>query len=540
MNRRYRAVTFFIAAIVIIAFLPLLYGWILQPEGAEFTGLRYAVPEDTLLYYSYLEQVKQGSWLFNNLYVIEGSARWLNIFWLFAGLVGSLFSLPHWVTFSILRTLLTIILLLVVYRLVYSFASKKYSLFAFIFVTLASGWGIYCLFLFPKQTILYTPMDAWLPEHMISSVILHSPHLIASVLLLIFSLYFGYKAYIKNSYRYAVISGLAALSLFQFHTYYVPLVYAVLISFWFVDMYVNRGGQIRLDGGVKLLLIIILSFPSVFYQLYLLFTDFASYWRAYHGVLRLPLPHIFFISYGLLLPLAIIRIIHIFRKKLTDPKTIFLLSWFFVQGFLFFIPLFSFQRKLGQIWTVPMAILAWQALEYFYETEKARLSLVKSHMFRYALIFLFIVLFAPTTIYNFIRDYPTYNTTSGDNRRYISVPLKEAFSWLALNTPADSIILSKSQTGIMIPAYTARYVYVGHGETLFMDEEKRPLADMFFSNKVNDEWRSKMLKRYNIDYVWFGKFEREKFNLDKNKTDFLEPVYNNKEVTIYRVVVIPD
>ncbi len=60
-------------------------------------------------------------------------------------------------------------------------------------------------------------------------------------------------------------------------------------------------------------------------------------------------------------------------------------------------------------------------------------------------------------------------------------------------------------------------------------------AKTFFSPSATEEWRRALLARYNIDYLFYGPRERALVGFEPEKAGYLEKVYANSLVTIYRV-----
>ena len=64
-------VIFLAFVVVFLGNFNLIYGWLTNPAGQVFTGIHFAALNDWFVYYSYLEQVRQGHWLFNDLFTSE-------------------------------------------------------------------------------------------------------------------------------------------------------------------------------------------------------------------------------------------------------------------------------------------------------------------------------------------------------------------------------------------------------------------------------------------------------------------------------------
>jgi len=79
---------------------------------------------------------------------------------------------------------------------------------------------------------------------------------------------------------------------------------------------------------------------------------------------------------------------------------------------------------------------------------------------------------------------------------YISRSHYQALNWLKHNTAQDAVILSTSKTSILIPAFTARMVYLGHGHQTINWPEKLSFVDNFFFQTNNaDDLKKEWLKK---------------------------------------------
>ena len=111
--------------------------------------------------------------------------------------------------------------------------------------------------------------------------------------------------------------------------------------------------------------------------------------------------------------------------------------------------------------------------------------------------------------------------------------------YLRDKTKREDVVLGYISTGNYIPAYSGNYVFIGHANT--PDEDKKEVvAASFFKGEMTRDEAVKFLTKERIVYVFFGPQERELGNVFdlKQKYDFLNPVYNNNRVSIYKVNLI--
>ena len=76
------------------------------------------------------------------------------------------------------------------------------------------------------------------------------------------------------------------------------------------------------------------------------------------------------------------------------------------------------------------------------------------------------------------------------------------------------------------------------GEDKLTDSLDRRTADVesFFRTDGSDQERIDLLRRFGVDYVFYGPDERKVGAYDPFKASFLQPVHRSGDVTIFRVV----
>ncbi len=116
--------------VIVITTLPLVYGWLISPDNSVFTGIHFYNLNDWIVYYSYLEQIKDGNFLFRDLFTSESAALVFNPFWLAAGLIGRVFKLSNIVTLNLARILLIPIFYFVAFASFFFFGPGFFAFFS--------------------------------------------------------------------------------------------------------------------------------------------------------------------------------------------------------------------------------------------------------------------------------------------------------------------------------------------------------------------------------------------------------------------------
>lgn len=166
--------------VVVLTNLSFIFGLKMTPDKMQFLGRRSVNPVDTYPQLALIEQGRTGQMLFSNLYDISTrSAYIVSPVNLALGQIAGKTNLPNIMIFHLGRIVLGAILLCIIYHLLRLFFSKrKEILFAFVFLSLSSGLG---LFLFK----LFLSYDLFLPASNIFLSLMDSPELIFQEILLV-------------------------------------------------------------------------------------------------------------------------------------------------------------------------------------------------------------------------------------------------------------------------------------------------------------------------------------------------------------------
>lgn len=528
-----------ILVVIILTGLPYLYGFLMAPSGSTYTGIHSLAPGDINVYYSYLEQVKQGNILFQDLFTAEPQAKTLfNPFWLIAGLFASLFHLSGALALQLIRLLLVPIFILALYKfLKYIIADIKIRKLALIFLLFSSGLGgVLVPALTPYKYIADNgayynwPMDLWVPESNTFLTLYHLPHILFSSILIVVIFLLFMRAVLENKKFFAFLAGGCSLILMLFHPFHLFTIWLVPLVWLVVLILVSKDINWR---RLKIYLIyVISSLPAVIYQLVFQLTDKFAQARLAQNILITPKPWLVLISYGFLLVFALIGALLVLKR--IDQKQLFLVIWATVQLALIYAPIF-FQRRLSQCLHIPLAILAASGILALWRLVSKYLGNYFEHRLIRVFIFLvvFFPLFAGSTIYVLVNDVSLY-TESNIPFFYLNKDITNSFAWIKDNTSEQDVFLSEVRFANFIPGWTGRKIYAGHGVETINYLEKLENVKEFFGDQ---EWdRHKFLNQQGINYLFLSGWEDEKMLWPIEKEPYLRLVYQSGAVKIYQVV----
>jgi len=565
--------------VVFLTFLPTIVGVITTPPDSVFLGRQGMNGGDLPIYYSQIEQVKEGHFLFKNLFTSESHPGFIfDPFWSAVGLLAKIFSLSSFLAFQLSKFLLIPVLLIVSYYFVaFFFQDQLRRKICFIFLIFASGLGGFYfiefnnslpktgdVFVFSEKEMSRLPLDLFTVEASTFFSIHNSPHFIASLTLIILIFLLSLLAVENYKLIYSIGAGLSALFLFQFHPYHLPTIFGVLGVF--LISLLLKEKRLNFNYLKHYFILLLFSLPPVIYH----FWTLQKFWirKAHFLQFATPTPvlPIIFISYGFLIIFALIGIYSIFQRSekgiedynppttlqpkpahpkkaaLTaipkgslDQKDIFLLSWFFTQFLLIYAPL-PFQRRLTTGLHLSLIILTIFGLFYLkdllYEKPIVQKYFKRVFSNKIFLIYLFFILFFFSNFLILINDLSLY--LKNYYRMYLKKEVRTAMLWLRENTSQESVIFSLQETGNLIPAFSLRQVYLGHGHQTVQFDKKLAETEKFFQNS-NDEERQIFLEENKIDYLFFGEEEKKESSFNPDEKEFLEKVYSNNQVAIYKI-----
>ncbi len=110
----------------------------------------------------------------------------------------------------------------------------------------------------------------------------------------------------------------------------------------------------------------------------------------------------------------------------------------------------------------------------------------------------------------------------------------QSLVWAKNQTSPAAVFLSLPNAGHLIPALPGRRVFLGdffHTPDYY---DKLTLVQNFYQQKLTPEEARNFLKEQNISYVFYG-YEEKKQGDISSYASLLIPVFNNSEVTIYKI-----
>jgi hypothetical protein len=530
-RKEWRGVGWLTLTAIVFSSVPALFavfvGW---SRGLEWRGLLQLSPGDLAFYLSSIQQAKTGHLFFENLFTVEAVTPTLNFFWWLVGRMAAVFSLSPLLAFQLARIALIPVFAVVVYGAIsFFFSAIRERFMAFILMLFGSGFGLYFAPLFESNqstTATYAwPIDLWVSEANGFMSLVYSPHFIAAWILILLALTMLLSAFRSGQSLYALLAGVAALFLFQFHPFHAPTLY--LTPFFFL-CFLALTGNFRWRDWFNFFLFVIISFWSFAYHVFYFWHDEFFRRQLTASPMLTPAPIYLLIGFGLIVVLAPLGF-WLTRRQTPFHNRLFLLVWIVTTSWLVYSPL-SFQRRLLHGLEFPLVILSVPAILVGWDwlRRKHGRMIVNYRLWVVSLFFIFCL---PSTFAvllggcrALLKNQPPIF--------YFTPNQRQALNWISQNTPVAAAFMSSFEHGNEIVGWAGRRVFVGHWSNSGDLPVKNENVRRFFF-EFNDRQRAEFLRHKGIDYVFVDSTERPQGKW--SESSIFERVFYAGNIELYRL-----
>jgi hypothetical protein len=382
-----------------------------------------------------------------------------------------------------------------------------------------------------------SPIDFWLMEAYVFFTLFLFPQS-ALAMALLMGVLGGITGYFERlgGWRPFLLALACGLALALLNPYVLVVAGAVLAGFWLLVWLARRRFPWR-EGLALGALGLMLAPPLVYYAL-----QFYSHpvWRSFLDQDVVPSPPIWYYAagYGLIFLLALPGAWHVLKGRV--ERQLLLVAWPVMALLAVYVPL-SGQRRMIFGAVIPLSALAAVGLEdsVLPWIQRSRLAawLAARHYSRERLgRVLAVLVIALASVSNlFLVASSTLSATLGHPDVTQPAAVEGAIAWLGEYSAPDAVILSSYRVGNIIPARIGRRVVWGHwDETAFFDEKKADVT-AFFEVATPGPERRAVLRRYGVDYVFYGPAEQGLGGFELSAQSYLSEVYRNQGVVVYQV-----
>lgn len=545
MEKKEFKIFLLIAGLVIFfTTLPFLFSQIIQlSSGDYYTNIDFNAGYDKTIYFSYIEQARQGHLFFKNLYTSEPQvARLFFPLWLVLGYLGKILNFNNILIFHLARIIMAFIFLYLLYLFLKKYFSDQVQrIVIFCFLIFSSGFGFIPFIALVLKNQLISDLfyekigtDMWISESNTFLTIYHSALFILSQIIILIIFWYFLRNLDFFSYKKTAILFFLTLFLGIFHTYDIVIVDAVLGIFLILYFIIRK--KIIWPSVCDLFFVMLASVLSVTYFLIIFNQEIALKGWLEQNIITSPKLSNYIIGYGFISLFFLIGVIPVFRKR-QDRFFLFILVWSLVQLILIYTP-FKFETKLSNGWHLPLGIVA--GVGFFWLIEKMKTikitnQIINNKIIAITIINLIIFFSVAGTLLKICLNLAIAQAKVMPN--YLTPNEYQAILWLKDNVKENEIILAEPTNGNIIPSLSGRVVFIGHGHQTINWDKKSIYYQWFFkdNNSKNDQNKKDWLKNEGIDYVFFSKLEDDLGDFQPAEKDYLKLIYKNKEVKIFKV-----
>ena len=481
---------------------PDIVGQSLTPAGYLFQGNTILAPGDPNVYYSYIEQARQGAILMRDVFTSEPQAAtlWQPV-WLVLGWLANLLHITTPAVFALGRVLSAGVFVLTAWWAAgWVWPDRTARRIATLLMLGATGLGGVIAWLSGMNfgLMLELPPDLWVSEMVPILSGWATPHFLLVTSGFLFVLLAVERSWQEKSWSligWAGLVSLLTLSVHPFHILTWTLLWAGLTVWRWV-----KTKSFPIQYLARWLTVLFLSLPAIFYYAVGLLADPIVQGRAIQNINLTSSWWKVLVGLG---GLGVLAAIGAWRMRRVGNRQLpWLIGWAIVQLVVIFLP-FNGQRRLIQGLVIPFALLAVPAVMALWR--RWRVNRAKQ-----AVLFIGLIgLLTASTIMTggwIIRDY--YQERQGrDHWEYFLSPeYQQLFSFvktLENNRP----ILASAWDSVLIAGLTGRTVVSGHPvETL--DYQAKNTAVKSFYTDADKQKQAQIIERYRACYILAGPRER--------------------------------
>lgn len=493
------------------------------PKDRVYLGAERYYPD----YYAYLFYVNQGNTgasIVQNLFTNEPHAdTYVHFEYVIIGKIGSLLKINPIQTLFLARSILLLLFIFISFIFTGLFIRKP--IHRILILTLSF---FYNGFFFLDISDFYEPPD-------LINRLTFEPHKFIGMSLFLIALY-------SISKKRLFVSALTCLTIGLFHGASAISMIATLGLFLFL-LLISHPFKLRkfiLENIIIFLPLLLLPIPLIYWND--VFTNnpvwqYMDQWEKYAVLSDIKKFSISSIASYLsqLGPLIILSALGLKSFLKENKKTGLLLLSFYISNFLLlFLGFIILKTSKIRYFQTPY-LLALSIMAYY-----GILSILKKIRFKrldlglFITIVLLLSLGIPnirTGILKYIYPYKTQYTN--EISVYPTKTLYNAILWLN-STPQESIVLSLSKAGLLIPATPGRRVVASDIVSSYNYLLKLPKIYDFYRGGMPENKAKEYLKQERVNYIFYGPEEKSVGNLDKYSS-FITQVFSNSEASIYKV-----
>lgn len=536
-RREKRFLIWLAVAVTLVTSAPYVFGWLATPEHRTYTGIHRLTPGDVAVYYSFIEQGRQGRVVSENLYSSEAQPvpAVFTPQWYVVGQFANLFNLPTVLAYQLARVGFGVLFLILAYRFLAGIITHpRTRMVAMTFVTFATGFGALVPIADMASAVqrIALPVDTWVPESFPFLSLYHNPLFLMGLCALLGTLLLAERAIDHGDRTAAWVASGLALILALIHPYDVFLLAAILVAAWIVRASADRAWPaagaatfVRTSALVLGPAVLALGLTRIVFALQPGLVGWAA-----QNVTRSP--EIVWYLPAYLIPLLIAALGVRVCARLRTTRAFLVLGWAIAVPLLLYLPYFPYQRRMMEGWFLALVTIGALGVASVWSRIQQRWSPLPRTALSSAALTLSIILMGITSLTHLAKD-ALYASVG---REPISIPngLVEAFQWTRDHTGDQSVILAQPYDGNLLPGWAGRTVYYGHSDLSAESSRKEAEIAAVFTDREFDA--SAFFARERITHVLVRQTDVEALHALRSFTMPVTPVHENADAVVYRVV----
>jgi hypothetical protein len=330
-----------------------------------------------------------------------------------------------------------------------------------------------------------------------------------------------------HKWKTGVWLGLLISLLTLTHTYDL-IVLAPLLGSYYLIKSLYCGKSI-----IPLIIAAIISLPAVVYQLYVTNHNEALLLWLYTQPQR-PAPSIaaLFLGLGFFILLGLPHIL--LRKTQELKKGWVLVLWIAINILALYLPFgFPFQRKLIIGLQIPLVIIGGSGLWLII----SKLSESAAKWAKPLLTVMSIIVLTGSNLQVMGKDIRLFS--SYERPYFINENEGLAFKWINQNTNKESIVLTGTFFGNLLPGIAGRKVYLGQEDQTIDFENKKQLLAASITCRNKCTGLRDFLYSNHINYLMIDAELRPLASPLLSEQSFLQKTFKNEDITIYKIIHEP-
>jgi hypothetical protein len=524
-------------AVILVTSAPYVFGWLATPQDRTYTGIHRLTPGDIAVYYSFIEQGRQGKPVSENLYSSEPQPvpAVFTPQWYVVGQFANLLHLPTVLAYQLTRISFAVLFLILAYQFLAGIITNpRTRMVAMTVATFATGFGA----LVPIRDMatavqrIAIPVDLWVPESFPFISLYHNPLFLMGLCAILGVLLLTERAIDRGDRSAAWLASGLALVLAVIHPYDVFLLAGLLAATWIVRASVDRSWPPSAAAlylrTVMLVLgpaIVALGLSRLVFALQPGLMGWAS-----QNVTRSPAIVWYLPAY--LIPLIVAALGVRAAVRLRTTRSFLVLGWAIIVPLLLYLPYFPYQRRMMEGWFLALVILGTLGVMAAWSHLQPHLSAFAQTAIVSAALTLGILLTGITSLTHLAKDafYASYGSEP------VSIPsgLAEAFTWIRDHTDDRAVILARPYDGNLLPGWAGRTVYYGHSDLSAESGRKEHELEQLFRKRTFAA--QDFFAREGITHLLVRQDDVEARHALRSFSMPVTPVYENVDATVYQVV----